>query len=155
MSNLIQRVESKRGWKLQNTLKITSFLLFGIGVIHIFLVSDNIQAYRNIGFWVDTLSMYFITPILTLTFIHRKRIYSSEYIEWWNDKIVFRSKDNFEYTVLYKDISSIEFGIDNINISTDFMTNIINIENFTDYDMRKRIKHNFEQVGQHHYNLIK
>jgi len=72
------------------------------------------------------------------------------FIEWWTDKIVFRSsKTGQEREIMINDISNISINLDEISILTEGdKTFEINLDEYIEYDQRMKIKENFAELSK-------
>lgn len=98
--------------------------------------------------WFTVLSTSFgSVPLLIHSFFsHRNK--RGQFIEWSEEAIVFKSKKYSSSKVLLKDIKSIEIGLDVVEIEAKEKWYKINIEDYTEYEDRLRIKENFRNLVQ-------
>jgi hypothetical protein len=71
------------------------------------------------------------------------------FIEWWADKVVYRSKKESEnHVVLNDNIISIKIKMDEINVyAAENKDYLINLDEYPDYNQRVTIKANFEKLS--------
>jgi hypothetical protein len=97
--------------------------------------------------WFTVLSMSIgSVPLLIHSFFsHRNK--RGQFIEWSEEAIVFKNKKYSSTKVLLKDIKSIEIGLDVVEIETKEKTYKIDIEDYTEYEDRLRLKRNFRSIA--------
>jgi hypothetical protein len=144
-SQLVDRVETKRVERYRKLMLYSSVILLVCGIYKFYRYTTT-TGFRNAGWWFDAI-LFIIIPVYTLINLKKNtagRIH--QFIEWYTDKIVFNSGTN-EVAILLNQIKSIEVKLDTIEIQTiDHNNQSLNLFDYTDYDMRKRIKKNFDDL---------
>ena len=146
MSDLIDKVESKRTEKLRKTLLICGIGMLIISVLQIFIFNDNIQG-SGIGWSLDRLVLIG-GGIYSLSVYRKLSSNTGQFIEWKSDSVIFKLKGNSVPLTIEKtnimevivNINTIEIKEHNGNISK------LNISDFTDYATRAKIKDNFGSI---------
>ncbi|RVU00810.1 hypothetical protein EOD41_09225 [Mucilaginibacter limnophilus] len=141
---LLDEVKSNKADNFAKISLIAGLLLFICFLAKIIL---NLHSEKGIGFIFDCLLLLF-SSISSFTSFKRLSKRKSQYIKWWSHKIFYKLFDNnIPKEINVSDITSISVGMDLIEIYTfSNITYNLNIIDFTDYNVRARIKENFENL---------
>lgn len=137
---IIDRVESK---KAQIVLLFTKIAAVVVLVLMIIMATTK----SNVRFsdFKDFIIGFIL--LLNLNNIFNKR--KGQFIEWPEDEIEYKTRDE-EATIELKDIKNVSIHLDTINIkSIQNQDYKIDIQDFTDYKTRLRIKENFTKLQRH------
>jgi hypothetical protein len=148
-STLINKVENN------GILKIYRMSKIGLPIMMLPLLLDLYFGVKKnsidlISFWL----VVFMNILSIWSFIDSKMKISKNkqmpFIEWWTDKIVFRSsKTGQESSILIDDISDVSIKFDAISISTISNKSFeINLDEYMEYDQRIKIKDNFAALSK-------
>lgn len=134
---ITDRVESKRAEKILLFIKISSItFLFLIIMMAIKTKNVRLSDFRGFG-WSSVMLANAYT-----VFSKRK----GQFIEWREDEIEYKTRSE-EATIETKDIKNISIHLDVISIKSFQNQNYeINIQDFTKYEVRLRIKENFTKL---------
>jgi hypothetical protein len=92
----------------------------------------------------------FITSLIPIViFIQFKRTakkWGGQFFEWRENEVEFKSRKYDTTIIHYNDITSINIKLDIIEIETKQKKFEINIEDYTEYEDRIRLKSNFEKI---------
>jgi len=149
-SQLLDKVETNGLMKYKELLYVISVVLFFLFFVKVYLAPDFKpgHTFEVVSYWFYSAFFLLVPPISIILFIRKNRgNRSDQFIEWWNDKIIYKSKGVEDKTIIAADaIQEIKISVDQIEIrSQDQLIYLINIEGYKDYDMRSRIKGNFEK----------
>lgn len=131
------RIESKKAEYILIFLHIAFAILLSLAVI-IAITSKHLRFSDFRSF-----TLPFIMMVNAYSLLNRQK---GQFIEWRADEILYKTKGE-EGTVEIKDIKNITIHLDTIVIDAiNNYTYTINIQNFTKYETRLRIKENFTKL---------
>jgi hypothetical protein len=139
---IIDRLENKRYEKNINLYKSAAVITL---ILAIFKVIYTPNIFTGFAKPVD-----FITSLIPIViFIQFKRTakkWGGQFIEWRENEVEFKSRKYDKIIVHYNNITSINIKLDIIKIETEQKKVEINIEDYTEYEDRIRLKSNFEKI---------
>jgi hypothetical protein len=149
-SQLLDKVETNGLMKYKELLYVISVVLLFLFLVKVYLAPGFKpgHSFEVILYWLYSAFFLLVPPISIILFIRKNRgNRSGQFVEWWNDKIIYKSKGVEDKTIIAADtIKEIKISLDQIEIqSQDQQIYLINIEGYSDNDMRLRIKSNFEK----------
>ena len=142
MNKVIDEIKTDR---IEKFGKLFFYGAIATAILAVFKICLNPEILTGAGKFSD----YVITLLpIYMYYNFRKKTskHKGQFIKWTENYVEFKSKDN-QSTVQYQDIQTVNIGLDNIAINLkDNSTHTINIEDYTNYDDRLRIKKNFETI---------
>ena len=117
--------------------------VLAIATFIIFAISDK------------SLKFYHLSPLLiSIIFISfyliRRKKWGGQYIEWNEESVIYKSRGPNQIEIQYRLIEELEIRMDSIEFKLkDGTINILEIEDFFEYEDRIRIKKNFEKWKTH------
>ncbi|MCE3228234.1 MAG: hypothetical protein K0S32_2785 [Bacteroidetes bacterium] len=142
MNKIIDEISIDRIEKSRKFLFYGAIVTAIIAVLKIFMNPEILTGGGKLADYLISL-----LPIY-LYFSFRKKTSSrkGQFIKWTENSVVFKSRGS-ENQILLTDIHNIKITLDNIDLHLkDGSTKTINIEDYSDYDDRMRIKGNFEKL---------
>lgn len=142
-SLVIDRIENKR---FEKNIKLFKWLAI-ISIIPIIgKLILNPEILTGKGTFLDY-AINFIPVFLFFEYSRKAKNWGGQFIEWKEGKISFKLRKVSENTIEYSNIESIEIKLDNIIITLkDGEKYDLNIEDYTEYEDRLRIKENFKRI---------
>ncbi len=142
MQDKIENNRYEKNIKLFKWVAYLSIIPIGYKLVTIFISSEfKTNAY-------DLISLA-IPLILFFNYKRTAKNWGGQFIEWNNDILTFKTKDIKEIIISIENINKIEIKLDSILILTnENKTLLINLEDYTDYKDRLRIKKNFEAYSK-------
>ncbi len=147
-SNLVGKVENDIILKKRKRNKVQA-IIGAILAVLTFLFEPWKGIEGLFTFWAPILLMI-STVVMYLNNERKiKNDFGIPFVEWWTDKVVYRSKKESERSViLNKDILSIKIKADEIDISAINNRNyLINLDEYLEYTDRVTIKTYFENLS--------
>ncbi len=139
---LNDRIENRR---IERNLKFFKWAAVISLLIAVFKILLTPEILNDGGRMVDYITT--LIPIgLFLQYRSTAKKWGGQFIEWNENEISFKSRKCDNTTIKLVDIKSIDILLDIISIITLDKKYEINIEDFTNYKDRVRIKGNFEKV---------
>ena len=150
MSQLLDKVETNGLMKYKELLYVISVVLLFLFLVKVYLAPGYKpgHSFEVILYWLYSAFFLLLPPVSIILFIRKNRQNrSDQFIEWWNDKIIYKPKGAEGKTIIMSEtIKEIKISLDQIEIQNqDQQIYLINIEGYSDNDMRLRIKSNFEK----------
>jgi|SRR6185436_2580088 len=144
MSDIIDRVESKRTEKLRKVLLLCGIGMLVISALQIFVLNHES---KGVGWSLDRLVLIG-GGVASLTAYRKLTSNTGQFIEWKSDSIIYKLKGNSDPLTIEKasireiifNINTIEIKEQNGNISK------LDISDFTDYATRAKIRDNFGRI---------
>lgn len=149
---IIDRLENKR---YEKNIKFFKWVAIGSFIAAIARILSEPNILTGAGKTFD----YVITlyPI-GLYFQYRKtaKNWNGQFFEWKQNELKFKSRKYDKTIIAYTSIKSIEIKLDFIYIETTENSFEINIEDYTEYEDRMRLKENFKKLKNklHSINTI-
>ena len=145
---LLDRVTTRRIEKYQVVFKILAAIC-AIGAIIATACIVFVSFVKTFNFWFDY-SVLLLMPLLYTAAIRElAKNRKGQFIEWWTDRIVYKTKNDTAAHTLSLDV--IEFvTITRIHIEIVVRNGgiwLINLDDFADFSMREHIKENFERLN--------
>jgi hypothetical protein len=142
--SVIDRVESKR-IKVRYRRNLRFFVSLLICAIALIIISNKNER-NSIFFWiVPSLFLVSAIYILYITVTQLKKI-QIQFVDWQKDFIVYKLRNETNpVTIKKSEIKGIRTSLDHIVIETNTnQTYDLNIETIGEYEIRHKIKENFE-----------
>lgn len=139
-----QRIENKRYEKNLKLFKWGAILSLVLAAIRIAIEPEILS---GVGSTIDFILLLYPIPLFILYYRTAKK-WGGQFIEWKEDQISFKSRKYDKTTVPLSEIKSINIHLHIIEIETLKAKYEINIEDYTAYKDRIRLKENFEWLNK-------
>jgi hypothetical protein len=141
---MIDRIENKR---FEKNIKLFRWLAVLTLIIAIIKISLDPNIFNSSGRKFDFIIS--LLPIsLFLQYRQTANKWGGQFIEWTENEISFKSRKYDNTIINLDDIDEILIKLDTIEIRTKNKNFVINIEDYTDYQIRLRLKNNFEKIKE-------
>lgn len=138
------RIENKRFEKNINFFKWSAAITL---ILALAKISFNPNIFNVSGKASDF--MISLIPIfLYIQYRNVSKKWRGQFIEWTENEISFKSRKHDNTSINLTEITSINIKLDIIEIETKRENYSINIEDYTKYEDRLRIKNNFEKIKE-------
>lgn len=142
VKGIVDHIESKR---IEKNTELFKYLAISMGILAVFKIISHPEILLGNGQLMD----YIISLSPLLLFLHYHSVTSKhkgQFIRWTEDKIEYKSKE-LNDIIAVSEIQNIEIHLELIRIYlADNIVHIINIEDYTEFEDRKRIKNNFKRL---------
>lgn len=131
-----ERIENKRYEKNLRLFKWGAILSLVLAAIRVTIEPEILS---GIGSTIDFILLLYPIPLFILYYRIAKK-WGGQFIEWKVDEISFKSRKYAHTTIKISDINSINIRLHLIKIETNKMNYQINIEDYSNYNDRIRMK---------------
>ncbi len=144
-SQLIGRVETTQIKSYRKLLLYVSIFVLLCDFDRLYENSLTVTS-RGVKWWLNTV-VFIALPVYALFNLRKLTIrITSQFIEWYTDKIIFNTGDN-DVIILLNQIKLIEIKMNSVEIQTaDNEFHTLSLFDYTEHSLKKEIKQKFEEM---------